>query len=130
MNAQATSLSNGIKRIALMPGNKISLFIDESSSFHFIDSCLIASNQCLPISIQCLILFHHLLFPCQYRTILSQPVSQKSPIVHWAKTNAYTVLFSCHLPEPMFRSPGTGFHFRNIPHRQQHPAKNILFQSP
>ena len=130
MNAQATSLSNGIKRIALMPGNKISLFIDESSSFHFIDSCLIASNQCLPISIQCLILFHHLLFPCQYRTILSQPVSQKSPIVHWAKTNAYTVLFSCHLPEPMFRSPSTGLHFRNIPHRQQHPAKNILFQSP
>ena len=130
MNAQATSLSNGIKRITLMPGNKISLFIDKPSSFHFTESCLIASNQCLPISNQCLILPHHLLFFCQCLTILSQPVFQKSPIVHWAKTNAYTILFSCHLPEPMFRSPGTGFHFRNIPHRQQHPAKNILFQSP
>ena len=33
MNAQTASLPNSIKGIAFMPSNKISLFIDKSSSF-------------------------------------------------------------------------------------------------
>ena len=49
MNAQTASLPNSIKGIALMPGNKIPLFIDKSSSSDSVRPSLFIAARCLTI---------------------------------------------------------------------------------